>query len=88
MKSGIADATSSFIRYEQLGKDGSFANVDFGVALDGEIWTIENGNLYRTDARTLAWIQIGKSGENAGPGSVRLRPGRAAIGSRRRIGAG
>ncbi|MBK8387752.1 MAG: hypothetical protein IPL23_00010 [Saprospiraceae bacterium] len=43
-----------------------FENADFLVALDGELWTIEGGSLYRSNVKSLVWERVGK-GRRIGP---------------------
>jgi len=42
---------------------GDFKGCTDLAAVDGKLWTIENGNLYWTDPTNLKWAQIGKEGE-------------------------
>jgi hypothetical protein len=42
---------------------GGFKGCTDLAAMDGKLWTIENGSLYRTDPSSLKWEQVGKEGE-------------------------
>jgi len=44
---------------------GGFKGVTHLTAMNGKLWTIEEGTLYQTDPDTLKWQQIGKEGDLA-----------------------
>ena len=58
----------SLWKTDKDGKDtlidkGGFKGASHLAAMDGKLWTIEEGNLYKTDPATLKWEQVGKEGE-------------------------
>ncbi len=44
---------------------GGFKGCTELAAMDGKLWTIENGTLYKTEPTTLKWEQVGKEGDFA-----------------------
>jgi hypothetical protein len=44
---------------------GGFKGCTELAAMDGKLWTIENGTLYKTDPASLKWEQVGKEGDFA-----------------------
>src|SRR5260370_39907183 len=44
---------------------GGFKGCTELAAMDGKLWTIENGTLYKTEPASLKWEQVGKEGDFA-----------------------
>lgn len=61
-KDGTVYKTDKTGKYDEVGK-GSFGDVRALVALDGSLYSLEGGDLYKTEVATWKWNAVGGRGE-------------------------
>jgi len=57
-KDGTLFETDPSGKYRQLGDKGEFRNVDNLAALDGWLWTVESGVLYKSNPKNGRWEKV------------------------------